>query len=126
MLPVSFEAYATHRPSGENCAFRTVHFACNSGLATRSDQEKYHSSIPFLISAYLASRDQSQAFASKPGPKSAASSSRPEPSAFFREKWKPSCLRFEVNKICLPSGLQIGASSNDGSNVRRVTARRAD
>src|SRR5229473_3127057 len=108
MLPVSFEAYATHRPSGENCAFRTVHLACNSGLATRSGQVRYHSSFAFLNSTYLVSRDQSQGLTCKPGPKLATSSSEPEPSAFFTYSWKPSCLRFEANRIFLPSELQIG------------------
>src|ERR1700676_717509 len=99
MPPVSFEAYAIHRPSGENCAFRTVHLACNSGLATRSGQETDHSSFPFPNEMYLLSRDQSQVLANVAAPKSAVTcSSGPEPSAFLRRTCMPS-LRFALNRI---------------------------
>src|SRR5215831_14744493 len=105
MVPVSFEAYATQRPSGENWAFRTVHFACRKGLVVGSGQARYHNSFDFLISTHFPSRDQSQGL-TKAVPRSATNCWEPEPSACLRYSWLP-LLR--LNRICLPSGLQIGA-----------------
>src|SRR4029077_11427381 len=117
-FPVSFDEYATHFVSGENCALRTIHFGCRYGLAWKSGNAKFHSSCSFRARTYLSSRDQSQTPSALP-PKSAISCSDPDPSAFFWYILKLS-FRLEPYTIRLPSGLQTGISFSPGPNVKRV------